>query len=182
MDLLSDPLITRPIQTGWEFTIEPYLSWQFGLIDNADCEFGNGSGWTRHRTRSDGPEPLVTLPDPNTAYTDYSIQGVPHTPSIAFTEYSIQWVLHTRHAASSQDWQSPTPTQSLISQQTIMYSIPHICTITTWPVNRALAPIAPPSWSTASRLSASQYTSNLAPSWPPGASPNLLNHSLQMYL
>jgi hypothetical protein len=41
--------------------MEPYLSGQFGFIDDPDRQFGNGSVWTRTRTRSDGPEPLLTL-------------------------------------------------------------------------------------------------------------------------
>ena len=41
--------------------MEPYLSGQFGFIDEPDRQFGNGSVWTRTRTRSDGPEPLLTL-------------------------------------------------------------------------------------------------------------------------
>ena len=61
MDPLGDPLTTRPIQMGWEFTMEPYPSGQFWFIDDADRQFGNGSVWTRIRTRSDGPEPLLTL-------------------------------------------------------------------------------------------------------------------------
>jgi len=61
MDPLGDPLTTRPIQTGWEFTMEPYPSWQFGFIDHPDRQFGNGSVWTRTRTRNDGLEPLLTL-------------------------------------------------------------------------------------------------------------------------
>jgi len=61
MDPLCDRLTTRPIQTGWEFTTEPYPSGQFGFIDDPDRQFGNGSVWTRTRTRSDGPEPLLTL-------------------------------------------------------------------------------------------------------------------------
>jgi hypothetical protein len=61
MDPLGDPLTTRPIQTGWEFTMEPYPSGQFGFIDNLDRQFANGSVWTQTRTRSDGPEPLLTL-------------------------------------------------------------------------------------------------------------------------
>jgi len=61
MDPLGDLLKTRPILAGWEFTMEPYLSGQFGFIDNPDRKFGNGSVWARPRTRSDGPEPLLTL-------------------------------------------------------------------------------------------------------------------------
>ena len=61
MDPLGDPLTTRPIQTGWEFPMEPYPSGQFGFIDDPDRQFGIGSVWTRIRTQSDGPEPLLTL-------------------------------------------------------------------------------------------------------------------------
>jgi len=61
MDPLGDQLTTRPIQTGWEFSMERYPSGQFGFIDDHDCQCGNGSVWTRARTRSDGPEPWLTL-------------------------------------------------------------------------------------------------------------------------
>jgi hypothetical protein len=61
MDPLGDPLTTRPILTGWELTMEPYPSGQFGFIDDPDRQIGNGSVWTWTRTRSDGPEPLLTL-------------------------------------------------------------------------------------------------------------------------
>ena len=61
MDPLGDPLTTRPIQTGWEFTMEPYPSVQFGIIDDQDRQFRSGSVWTRTLTRSDGPELLLTL-------------------------------------------------------------------------------------------------------------------------
>jgi len=62
MDPLGDALTTGPIQTGYEFTIELYSTRWLGFIDNMDCQFYNGSVWTRTRTRSDGPETLVTLP------------------------------------------------------------------------------------------------------------------------
>jgi len=61
MDPLGSLLTTRPNQMGWEFTIEPYLSWQFGFIDIPDSQFGNCSGSTWTLTQSDGPEPLVSL-------------------------------------------------------------------------------------------------------------------------
>jgi hypothetical protein len=61
MDPLGDLLTTRPIQTGWELTFELYLSWQLGFIDNKNRQFGNSSVWTQIWTRSDGPEPLLTL-------------------------------------------------------------------------------------------------------------------------
>jgi hypothetical protein len=69
MDLLGDPLTICPIQTSWEICIEPYPNWQFGCVDNPDRQFGTGSVLTRTRTRSDGPEPLLTLTIPNN-FTD----------------------------------------------------------------------------------------------------------------
>jgi len=41
--------------------MEPYASGQFGSIDDLGRQFGNGSVWTGTRTRSDGPEPLLSL-------------------------------------------------------------------------------------------------------------------------
>jgi len=61
MDPLGDPLTTCPIQTAWEFTMKPYPSGQFGFIDDPDRQYGNSLVWTQTRTRSDGPEPLLTL-------------------------------------------------------------------------------------------------------------------------
>jgi len=59
MDPLGDSLTTRPIQTGWEFTVKPYPCRRFRFVDNSDHEFGNGLGRTGTRTRSDSPEPLL---------------------------------------------------------------------------------------------------------------------------
>jgi len=61
MDPLGDPLTTRPIQMSWEFTIEPYPSWQCGFIDNPDRQSANGVCWTRTRTQIHRPEPFLTL-------------------------------------------------------------------------------------------------------------------------
>jgi hypothetical protein len=61
MDPLEDTLRTRPIQMGWEMSIEPYPKRQFRNIDDPDRQFGDGSVLTRTLTRSDGPEPLLTL-------------------------------------------------------------------------------------------------------------------------
>ena len=61
MDLLDNPLTTRPIQTGCEMSIELYLNWQFGYIDDLDRQFGNRSVPTRTRNRSAGLAPLLTL-------------------------------------------------------------------------------------------------------------------------
>jgi len=60
MDLPGDQLTTRPIQMGWEFTINPYPSWRFGYIDNPDRQFGKGSVWTRTQTQRACPDPLLT--------------------------------------------------------------------------------------------------------------------------
>jgi len=60
-DALDNLLIPRPIQTGWELSIEPYLNWQVGIIENADCKFGDTSVPTRTRIQSGGLEPLLTL-------------------------------------------------------------------------------------------------------------------------
>jgi len=56
-----DMLTTSPIQTGWDFTIDPYPNGWFGFIVKPDHQFGKGSVWTRTRIRLDGPEPQLTL-------------------------------------------------------------------------------------------------------------------------
>ena len=61
IDPPEDPLKTHPIQTGREMSIQPYPNRQFWFIDDPDRQFGDGSVLTRTRTRSDGPEPLLTL-------------------------------------------------------------------------------------------------------------------------
>ena len=48
-------------------------------------------------------------------------------------------------------------------------------------MNGVLAPV-PPTRTTASRYTASKYSSNLARSWRPSASPNSLDHGLQVHL
>jgi len=64
MDLFYNPLRTRPIRTGRVETMEPDPNRQFGFIDNPDRQSGTGSVPTRTRTRSDGPDPLLTLGQP----------------------------------------------------------------------------------------------------------------------
>jgi len=61
MDPLDNPLSTRQIETGREFSNEPYPNRRFGFMDNRDRQFGAGSVPTLTWTRSDGPEPLLTL-------------------------------------------------------------------------------------------------------------------------
>jgi hypothetical protein len=61
MDQLGDQLTTRPIETGWELTIEWYKSWRFGLLDIPNSQFGNivVLSWTW--TQSACPKLLLTL-------------------------------------------------------------------------------------------------------------------------
>jgi len=77
MNLLGDPLTTRPIQMRWDFTMELYRSKQFGFVDDPDRQFVNGSVWTQTRTLSDGPELSLTLfevlADLSPAYPDLSL-------------------------------------------------------------------------------------------------------------
>jgi hypothetical protein len=91
---------------------------------------------------------------PSTAYTEFSIHRVRHTLSTAYTEYSIYRVQHTTSTAFTEhcihrvlhhpkiDY-LPLPA-SLISRQTMLYSILYIRTITRYPMNRVSAPVAPP--------------------------------------
>jgi hypothetical protein len=60
MDPLYNPQGTRLIPIGREMSIEPYPNRQFGCIDDPDGQSGYGSVPTRTRTRSDGPDPLLT--------------------------------------------------------------------------------------------------------------------------
>jgi hypothetical protein len=109
MDPLGDPLTTRPILKGWEFTMEPYPSGQFGFIDHLDRQFGNGSVWTQTWTRRDGPEPLLTL---STSYTKYCTHRVLHTLSTGYTEYCIHRGLDTPSAAYTESCIFPRSTVS----------------------------------------------------------------------
>jgi hypothetical protein len=61
MNPLYNPLKTHPILTGREMSMEPYPNRPFGFIDDPERQPGPGSVPTRIRTRSDGPDPLLTL-------------------------------------------------------------------------------------------------------------------------
>jgi len=97
MDPLGDPLKTRPIQTGWEFTMEPYPSGQFGFIHDTDHQFGNGLVWTGIRTRSDGPEPLVTLCQANNGL--HSVDA--HSQDRAGSKSLLALIMTTAHTSIS---------------------------------------------------------------------------------
>jgi len=137
MDPLGDPLTTRPIQTGWEFTMEPYPSGQFVFIDDPDRQLGNGSVWTRTRTQSDGPELLLTLP---ASAISKIARSQPAGASPNWLDHGLQVHLHTRSIAASKCYlQSDS-------------------------------------------ITASNCIFKLARSRPPSASPNPLYHGLQVYL
>jgi len=55
------PADNPAFQTGWEICIEPDPNWRFLSVDNPDHQYGNGSFLTQTRTRSDRPEPSLTL-------------------------------------------------------------------------------------------------------------------------
>jgi len=76
----------------------------------------------------------------------------------------------------------PATLSSHISQWTLLYPILCILAITSYPMNKVSNPIPPPSWSNSARSTASKYSSNLDWSWPPCATPNLLDYGLQVYL
>lgn len=61
MDQLDNPLTTRPIQNGCEVSIDPYLNWRLGWIEDSDRQFGYGSDGIRTVTRCAWPELLPTL-------------------------------------------------------------------------------------------------------------------------
>jgi len=123
---------------------------------------------------------------------------VQHTPSTAYTEYHINWVPHTSSPASTQDCsislhshdQELTPECSFSFQHTSLHDRPpsagspsqpkgnvtlshsHHCKLTNWWIE-SRHPAHHASTST-------NYSSNLAQSRPPSASPNSLYHGLQV--
>ena len=90
---------------------------------------------------------------------------VEHTSSTAYTEYSILRVQQTLTTAYTVFWIIPTSTVSRsqpVFRHTMLYSILYIRTIKSQSMNRVSASLAPPSRTTASRLTAIEYSSNLA--------------------
>jgi len=81
MDPLGDQLTTHPIETGWDISIEAYLSRHFGCTGNRDNECGNGSVVTRTRTESDSLEPLPKL-------------GESATEDVGSCDWQLQWLKH----------------------------------------------------------------------------------------
>jgi len=61
MNPLGDLLTTRPILTGWKFTIKLYSTSPFPFTDDPDWQFGNGLIWTWIWTRGVVPELLLTV-------------------------------------------------------------------------------------------------------------------------
>jgi len=61
MNVLGDPQTTNQIRTDWEISVEMYLNWQLGCIDDLNCQFGNCWVSTQIQTRSDSLEQLQRL-------------------------------------------------------------------------------------------------------------------------
>jgi hypothetical protein len=99
-------------------------------------------------------------------------------------ENSIPCVLHTSCTASSQNGVFPASNQSLISRETLFHCILYIRTSMIHPMKRVSASVTPPLQTTASRLTASYYSSYVARSSPPSLSPNSVTPSLisKLYL
>jgi len=83
MDPLGDPLRTRPIEMGWDISIEPYRNWLLRWIDNPEWQFVNGLVLTQTRTRSDSPEPLPTwVHTPETSESILRLSVLKHVSKI----------------------------------------------------------------------------------------------------
>jgi len=130
----------RPAWLGWEDLVSVLLHAGWGLVPAVSGMVT----WLAHELLLSPsfswcfvPSPLpspkntkLSHPSPSLHAMIKSQHRVQHTPSTAYTEYSIHRVQHTLSTASSQHQLSPARSQSLISWQTMMYSILHIPTIT----------------------------------------------------
>jgi len=153
MDQLGDPLTTHPIQTGWEFTMEPYPSGQFGFIDDPDRQFGNGSLWTQTQTQGDGPEPLLTQGRGRNIWLQVSTNmGAFATPgpipivepysfTVAYTDPNIAGKRMAETSSQQFSWCWPGDDESILS---IVTSI--LDSTILWIMNVAIASLPDPSW------------------------------------
>jgi len=92
------------------------------------------------------------------------------TPSTAYTEYCIHWVLHTPSAASSQDWLSPA------ASQLSSLGGPYWTQLTTFPRLRVNQWIA-------SRLPSHLPPDLPPPDRPPASTPPIsIHHGIQVHL
>jgi hypothetical protein len=110
MDPLYNPQRTYRIQTGREMSIEPYPNWQFVFVDNPDRKSGCGSVPTRTRTRSDGPELLLT-PSTPTTLSLCTIRLLPsnHSSWSDIPSESYPMMLHTTNRTSFLTTTPPHP-------------------------------------------------------------------------
>jgi len=122
---------------------------------------------------------------PSTAYTKYSIHREQHMPCTAYTKYSIHPRLlsshHSHHCdltpgcsftfrrASLHD-QPPSASPPWDFKGKVTLSHSHGCELTTRFIESPHPALRP--------STASKYMSNLARSWPPSVSPNLLDYGL----
>jgi len=115
MDLLGDPLATRPILKRWEVTIELYQSWRFTYMDDPDRQFGNGSVWTQTHTGRDVLELLLKLGTHARMYetSQFVLQLPPSSLDCSFTERSPTDMEH--HSTTSGWWSGEPHAAQLLS-------------------------------------------------------------------
>ena len=138
MDRLGDPLTTCPVLMGSEISIDPYKSWRFGSIHNHASRFGNGLVWTQTRTRSEDPEPLLTLVR-GTVWSAEWNWGGPIQPegikgclcqqsSAAREGFSVEWTCGLSIWAEEHKWESGSAYPSGVAPQG-GYEVAHKCVI-----------------------------------------------------
>jgi len=116
---------------------------------------------------------------PSTAYTEYSIQWVQHTPMIVWLPFILMitnWPLNVASASGVCPYtiyrHQPSSPWELRGKVTLSHS--HSCELTNWWIV---------SQHPARHLwTATKYSCNLARWQPPSASPNPLDHDLQVHL
>jgi len=136
---------------------------------------------------------LVFANAPSTAYTEHSIHWVQHSPSTAYTKYSNLpniVCLHSHHYELTSECRfnfhcdslqtnchQPAVHESLKCK--VNWSHSHGGRSTNWSIESQRLAFLP---STAFISTASTYSSDLALTWPAGAFPNSLIHSLQAHI
>jgi len=97
MDLLYNPLTSRPNQTGCKTSSQPYPNRLFGFIDYWDCQYGNISIATRTQTTSNSPHPsLIGTVSYQWHWVGMDIRYIPKTDDgypllVAAMEYLRWW-------------------------------------------------------------------------------------------
>jgi len=150
-------------------------------IVSSTCRISNGK---LSRTRKSLNSQFLELISPILSHLSRSLSSRKNT-KLSHPYLSLHAMIigqrgahHAQSTSSSQDRQYPATSQSLISWRTIFYTTLSIPTITSSPMNRVSAAIAPPSQSTSSRSATTKYSSNVDRSFPQSAFIYLLNPGL----